>query len=269
MGVIYRRQQSLVGGIKKEIRNMRKCAFIPVDDKLYYSEGTHIAVNSFKRFHPDIDLIVFRQDVIDRLFKEKGINWYQAKPYFAELLFDDYDLICNLDADHVFTGRLSRIFDDTDYDVACPWNFNDYENASFENITEEMYLQAGIVASTNRDFWLSWQSANERAMQYLRKENDILNLLVYNEMPDINLRILDKESEYYGCKSLGREPRFYVEDDKLMCMGEQIKAYHFARGNVFPKLVFEEMPFTDEVKSWLNEIAYDGQSVLIKGGFWK
>lgn len=241
---------------------MKKCCFTAVDDNLYYPEGTHIFINSFKRFHPDIDLVVFRQDVVDKLFAEKNINWYQAKPFLAELLFDQYQLICNIDADTVITGRLTEVFDQIDYEVGAAWNFNDYENASFENIEEGMYLQAGMVASTNRAFWKNWQRMNSKAMDYPRKENDILNLVVYNEMPDLTLKIFDKERDYYGCKSLGREPEFYIEDDKLMCRGEQILAYHFARGNVFPKLDFKNMPLQEEVKEWLYQLGY-GQSVKV------
>jgi hypothetical protein len=241
---------------------MKKVAFTAVDDRLYYAEGTHIMINSFKRFHPDIDLVVFRQNTVDKLFKEKDINWYQAKPYFAELLFD-YDLICNIDADTVITGRMGQVFDDTDYDVGAAWNFNDYENASFENITEVMYLQAGMVASTSKEFWKKWQVINKTAMKYLRKENDTLNLLVYNEMPQLKLRIFDKDKDYYGCKSLGREPQMYIENDKLMLRNEQVLAYHFARGGVFPKLDFFNMPLTPEVKDWLNNLSY-GQSVKIQ-----
>ena len=81
---------------------MRKVCFTAVDDHLYYPIGTHIFINSFKRFHPDIDLVVFRQDTVDKLFETKGINWYQAKPYFAELLYDKYDLVVNMDADHIY-----------------------------------------------------------------------------------------------------------------------------------------------------------------------
>lgn len=235
---------------------MKKIAFTAVDDRLYYPEGTHIMVNSFKRFHPDIDLVVFRQDTVDRLFREKNINWYQAKPFFAEFLENDYDLIVNIDADHVITSRLDDVFDNIDYEVGFPWNYNDYENASFENITEEMYLQAGMVASTNKEFWARWRKANKHAMKYVRKENDIVNLLVYNEMPDLKLKIFDKEKDYYGCKSLGREEAFYIEDDKLMCRGEQVKAYHYARGGKFPKLDFETMPLRDEVKEWLMNLNY-------------
>lgn len=240
---------------------MKTVFFTIVDDKHYYPEGTHIMVNSFKKFHPDIDLVVYRQDMIDKVFKEKEINFYQAKPTFARLLADEYDLVVNIDADHVITGRLDEILKG-DYDVGAPWNFNDYENSSFENITDEMYLQAGIVASTSKFFWEYWETANKDAMKYKRRENDILNLIVYNQLPEINLKIFDKDKDYYGCKSLGREPQFYIENDKLMCRGEQILAYHFARGGVFPKLDFPNMPLKDDVKEWLSRLGY-GQSVRL------
>lgn len=241
---------------------MKKVAWTAVDDKLYYPEGTHIMVNSFRRFHPDIDLVVFRQDTVDKLFKDKGINWYNCKPYFSELLEDQYDLICNIDADTVITGRLTEVFDKVDYSVGAAWNYNDYENASFKNITEKMYLQAGMVASTSHEFWEVWRKANLDAMKYIRKENDVLNLVVYNDskIKKLNLKIFDEKKDYYGCKSLGREPQFYIENDKLMCRKEQIFAYHFARGGMFPKLAYEKMPLTDEVRAWLNNLNY-GQTV--------
>lgn len=242
---------------------MKTVFFTIVDDRFYYPVGTHIMVNSFKRFHPDIDLVVFRQDVIDTVFKEKNINFYQAKPTFAKLLTKKYDLVVNIDADYIITGRLDEILKG-DYDVGCPWNYNDYENASFENITETMYLQAGIVASTQPKFWDTWEEMNVDAMKYLRKENDILNLVVYNQLK-LTPKIFDKKKDYYGCKSLGREPEFYIDHDKLMCRNEQIFAYHFARGNVFPKLNFDTMPLKDEVKVWLKKIAYYGQSIKIEG----
>lgn len=241
---------------------MRKVCFTAVDDHLFYPEGTHIMINSFKKFHPDIDLVVFRQDSVDKLFKEKGINWYQAKPFFAELLENDYDLIVNMDADHIILDRMTEVFDKVDYEVGLPWNFNDYENASFENITEKMYLQAGMVASTSKEFWKTWREANKDAMKYLRKENDIVNLVIYNQMK-LKLKIFDKKKDYYGCKSLGREPEFTIKNDKTYCRGEQVKAYHFARGNQFPKLDIYNMPLTDDVKNNWTQIATYGQTVKI------
>jgi hypothetical protein len=248
---------------------MKKCAFTIVDDNYYYAVGTHIFINSFRRFHPDedIDLIIFRQDMVDKIFAKENINFYQAKPYFGELVANmGYSLVCNIDADTVITGRLTEVFDNVDYDIAGAWNFNDYENASFENITAEMYIQAGMVASTNKLFWKKWREINKTAMQYVRKENDTLNLLWYNdsEINKLRRKILDKDKNYYGCKSLGREPEFYIKDDTLMCHKEIVKAYHHARGGVFPKLDFNNMPFTQEVKEWLMKVGWYGQSVIIK-----
>lgn len=243
---------------------MKKVCFTIVDDNLFYPEGTHLFINSFKKFHPDIDLVVFRQDTIDKVFKEKNINFYQAKPTFAKLLIDKYDLVVNMDADHIVLNRMTEVFDNVDYEVGAPWNFNDYENAAFENITETMYLQAGLVASTSKEFWDTWEEANKDAMSYIRKENDILNLVVYNQMPDLKLKIFDKGKDYYGCKSLGRELMFAIENGKCMCKGEEVVAYHFARGGVFPKLDIASMPLRDEVKEHWKQIAYYGQTVTIK-----
>ena len=242
---------------------MKKVCFTAVDDKLFYPEGTHIFINSFKRFHPDIPLVVFRQNTVDKLFKEKGINWYQAKPYFAELLTEEYDLVVNMDADHIVLDRMTEVFDKVDYDVAFPWNKNDYEDAEFENITAEMYLQAGLVASTSKEFWQGWRDINVNAMDYVRKENDTVNLLVYNEMKDLKLKIIDKEKDYYGCKSLGREKEFRAVDGKTYLGKEQVVAYHYARGGQFPKLDINNMDLMPEVKALWNDIAIEGQTIKI------
>jgi hypothetical protein len=242
---------------------MKKVCFTAVSDNLYYPEGTHIFVNSFKKFHPDIPLVVFRQDTVDKLFFEKGINWYQAKPYFAKLLTDKYDLIVNIDADTIVLDRLTEVFDNVDYDIGAVWNYNDYENASFGNITEEMYLQAGMVASTSKKFWDTWQKANGDAMKYLRKENDTLNLVVYEQLPDLKLKIFDKLKDCYGCKSLGREVQFAIKNGKTYLKDDQVRAYHFARGGVFPKLDIPNMPITESVKENWTNIAYYGQTITI------
>ena len=244
---------------------MKKVCFAPVDDKHYYLMGTPVMINSFKRFHPDIDLCLIRQNTVDKLFKEKGIDWYNATPYFAELLFDDYDLVVKMDVDHVITGRMTEIFDNVDYDVAGPWNFNDYENSSVENITERMYIQGGMIASTKKEFWLTWQEMNRDARKYRCRENDVMNLIIYNVMSEeLKLKIVDKDKDYYGCKSLNREHEFYIDNNRLMCRGEQVLAYHNAKGGAYPKLDFDNMPFTPEVKKWLKQIGNYGQTITIK-----
>jgi len=243
--------------------------FTIVDDLYYYPAGCHIFVNSFKRFHPDIDLVVFRQDVIDRVMKEKQINFYQAKPTFAKLLSGQYDLVVNIDCDHIILDRLTEVVDQ-DYEVGGVWNYNAYENASFDTITDTMYVQAGMVASRNPEFWDIWERKNKQAMQYLRKENDILNLVWYNDKKVSKMKrlIWDKDIPHYlGCKSLGQEHKWYIRDGKVRLNDGIVKAYHHARGRAFPKLDFDlyrRWGVRDDVINHLKQIGHYGQTVTIK-----
>jgi len=235
--------------------------FTFVSDNYYYPVGTFKMVNSFKRFHPEIDLVVFRQDVVDRVFQEKKVNFYNAKPTFGKLLSPHYDLVVNIDADSVVLGRLEAILGQ-DYEIGSVMNLNDYENRSVENVNEEMFLNAGLVASRNKRFWDIWEKANKKAMQYTCKENDVLNLIWYNhpEVRKMKRKVFDQEKDFYGCKSLGREHRFYVEDGKVMCDKEQVFIYHHAKGGVLPKLQFEMMGFPAGVVNLMNFYSMYGKS---------
>lgn len=239
---------------------MKTVFFTIVDDRFYTPAGTPGMINSFKHFHPDIPLVVFRQDVINQVFKEKDINFYQAKPTFAKLLTQDFDLVVNVDCDHIFLDRCEEILKG-DYDVACPINKNDYENTSVENVTEDMFLQGGLVASTRKDFWDIWEQKNKLAMAYKCKENDIMNLVIYNDMPDLKLKILDKDRDYYGCKSLGREPKFYMKGDKVMLGNDQMYIYHMAKGGLW-KPTPKEVGFKQDVVDYMTFVTQFGKTVV-------
>lgn len=239
--------------------------FTFVSDNYYYPVGTYKMITSFKRFHPDIDLVVFRQADVDRIFKEKDLNFYNAKPTFAKLLTDKYDLVVNIDADTVVTGRLETILAD-DYEIGSVLNLNDYENTSVGDVSEKMYLNAGLIASRNPKFWNIWEEANKQAMIYKCKENDTMNLVIYNdpEVKAMKLKVFDKDKDYYGCKSLNREPEFYVEKDELFCRGEKVKLYHHAKGgSALPKLQYEEMGFPPSVVEYLNKVSMEGHTTEV------
>lgn len=241
---------------------MRTVFFTIVDDRYYNVAGTPAMINSFKKFHPDIDLVVFRQDMIDRVFKENNINFYMAKPTFAKLLAPYYDLVVNVDADHIFLARCEEILKG-DYDVGCPINKNDYENTSVENVTEDMFLQGGMVASTSKQFWDIWEKANRNAMQYKCKENDVMNLVIYNDpiVKKMKLKVFDKEKDYYGCKSLGRESEFYYKDGKVTCRKEQVFMYHMAKGGII-KPTPDRLGFPTEVVDYMNYLGGYGTTVI-------
>lgn len=245
---------------------MKTVFYTIVDDRYYYPAGAHILVNTFRRFHPDIPLVVFRQNAIDQVFAQYKINFYMAKPYFARLLTKDYDRVINIDCDTVITGRLEAILD-TDWEVGGVTNLNDYENATFGDIKPEMYVQAGLVGSTNAKFWDIWAKANEKAMSYIRQENDVLNMIWYNdpEVSKMKRLIWDEKRDYYGCKALGREGEMYLEGGELMLRKEKVKAYHHAKGANFPKLYFPNMGFRPEVTKWLTDLSTYGQTEIHNG----
>jgi len=241
--------------------------FTVVSDQYYYPVGTPKLISSFKKFHHDIELVVFRQDLIDKVFKEKGVNFYNCKPTFAKILAPHYDLVVNIDADSVVLGRLDAVLKD-DYEVGAAWNFNDYENMSIENVKEDMFVQAGLVASRNKDFWNIWEHENKKAMQYKAQENSVLNLIWYNdsEVSKMKRKIFDKDKDYYGCKSLNREGEFYMEDSKVMCRKEQVLCYHWAKGgSAMPKMQYDKLPFNDEVKNFLNYVSSYGTTERYAG----
>jgi hypothetical protein len=87
---------------------------------------------SFKKFHPDIPLKVFNQLEINELFKEKP--WLYSdncKASFAKLLYNDYDIVVNIDSDFYFFDRLEEIIKG-DYDLAGCANFNQYLNVDIK-----------------------------------------------------------------------------------------------------------------------------------------
>lgn len=255
-----------MNGTKTPINGSRIVFYTIVSDNYYYPVGCHKFINSFKKFHPDIDLVVFRQDMVDKIFKEKGINFYMAKPTFAKLLTDKYDLVVNIDSDTAILGRLEEVLKE-DYDIGAPWNFNKFENTSLPGVTEEMYVQGGMVASRDKKFWDIWEEMNHDAMKYKCQENDVLNKIWYEDpyVNKLNRRIFDKDiKDFYGCKSLGRESEFYVKNDKVWCGDGQVIAYHQARGGVFPKLDFFQkyLGFSYQVAEYWENLSMDGKSVI-------
>lgn len=242
----------------------RVVVYTIVDDNYYIPAGAPKFINSFKKFHPDIDLFVFRQDMIDSVFKKHGCNFFTAKPYFGRILAPHYDLVVNMDCDQVVMGRMDAVLEQ-DYDFGAPTNLNDYENRHFTSIdgnttvTDDMFLQAGLVASRKMEFWDYWVDWNKEAHKYLCAENDTLNLMAYSDdrVKDWKLNIFDQDKDYYGCKSLGREKEC-VLDDGVKLRGEKVVVYHNAKGRSFPKLDYPSLGFTPEVCGYLDYVSNYG-----------
>lgn len=231
---------------------MKTVFYIIIGDSHYHGCRTDEFIKSFKTFHPDIDLVVFGQKEIDETFATNPkLNFYNSKPTFAKKLYNDYDLVVNIDADHLVFERMTEILKG-DYEVAIPTNYNSWLNSgigtnTFANtcgvfssntlIPYEKYIQGGLIASTSKQFWDQYEYASLNYSDLFgNKENDILNLLCH--MLPYNVKVLEGHFEYthpdfncyYGCSSLGRENQIVVNNNRLELDGKPVKAYHFARG---------------------------------------
>lgn len=230
---------------------------------------------SFIKFHPDIDLVIFDDPVISKVFgSEPWINSCTCKSAFAKLLYNDYDLVVNVDADFYFFDRCEDILKG-DYDFACCSNYNQVYNVRLAHANENLkgynipdvdevcYVQGGLVASTSKEFWDDYYKITGDLESYFElKENDTLNILYHSGKYKTKLLEGDYRfdspnfTQFYNCSSLGKEKTFIVKDDKVYCENKPVKSYHVAYGNAGPHGFRKPRPdkiFSTEVADWLKD----------------
>lgn len=221
--------------------------------------------NSFKVFHPDIDLIIFGDQEIHKLFSEKPwLNSENCKPSFAKLIYNDYDLVVNIDSDFYFFDRCQEIID-ADYDIAACANYNVYCNTSMKKqtvedittpeISEIDYIQGALIASTSKKFWDEYEELNKKLAHKLPiKENDVFNLMWYSGK--YKTKILDGDvdyrspnfKQYYNCASLRREPNAILKNDKVYLDDKPMRSYHCGFGPWRKPRVHEL--FSKQISEW-------------------
>jgi len=222
-------------------------------------------INSFKYFHPDIDLIVFEDDIIKKTFQENSwLTYENCKPTFAKLLYNDYDLLVNIDSDFYFFDRCVEILE-SDYDIAACANYNiecntsikkqNINNFDIQEVTELNYIQGAMIASTKKEFWDEYEYLNkELAHKLPTKENDVLNIMWYSGK--YKTKILDGDvdfkssnfKQYYNCTSLGREKEAIIKNNKVYLDNKVMRSYHCG-GGPWRKPRINEL-FSKEVSDW-------------------
>jgi hypothetical protein len=246
---------------------MKTCFFTFLQDSYRDLIEFDLFEKSFKHFHPDIPLIVFRDSEINKLQSlNSDLNMFNIKATAAKTLYDEYDLVVNIDADHIIFSRLDEILKN-DYDVACPSNYNLYENVSisinsylnktYNIVPNEYYVQAGLIASGSKAFWNTYETASLRHSKHLTcADNDVLNLVLH--FGNFKFKLLDNGWKYdspnrksfYGCSSLNLEKECKIINGIPCINNIPLKCYHVARGLAKPK--FSEL-FNKEIVDWLYD----------------
>lgn len=202
----------------------RKIAFYTIADNnnLKYYE---MLKNSFKHFHPDVELILFGEEEI----KKTGDQhiFYRAAPHFGNMLFDrGYDWVCKLDCDQIILGDLSYLWTTRDYDVATVLNINrvdpqKYGYVTVANLPPQKYYNAGLVACSSPEFMEHWGDVcnGQYFLNMQFREQDILNILCH--FGKYKVRCLDyydmPRSSYcwWGAVFKGEEAKAILRDGRI------------------------------------------------------
>lgn len=227
---------------------------------------------SFKYFHPDIDLKIFGDKEIAEVFgSESWIMHSTCKAAFARRLYDQYDLVVNVDADFYFFDRCHEILEG-DYDIAACSNYNVFLNVDIKEqeidgifvprVGPVHYIQGGLVASTSKEFWDEYYQVTAQIGSKMHLyENDTLNILWHSGR--YKTKLLDGDydfrsphfKQYYNCASLGRENQFQLVNNQVILDQKPVRSYHVAHGNQGAsgrrKLRLHQL-FNHEINHWFN-----------------
>lgn len=209
---------------------------------------------SFKKFFPDIPLIVFGTEEIRRANREnEKLTYGFLYAYFGRQVAKHFDLVIQIDSDSVVCNTLPDIFN-KNYEVASVHNNagNSIAGSTIEGIDQKDYLNAGLVAVRGQRFWEDWYyETMDHARQLPYVEQDVLNQLFYTG--DYETYILDGEdkSSWYGCSSIGKYDKIIKVGKNLILDGKVIRILHTA-GRPDMKLNFSEA--RPEVRDYLERL---------------
>lgn len=235
----------------------------------YYKVGADKLKSSARFFHPNVELLVHGDNIISEI-KQKypWSSWYTFDPLVSEYHINDYDMIVHFDADSIITGSLDELLLG-DFDLAGVRTNNDVgicttTGRPYKDINK--HLNAGLIASTNKEFWKEFKECNSRltstgpGINY--GEQDTWNEIFYSGKYKTKLLDPIDSNVYYGVSQQICEPggqvetawkRLYMSHDKLMSDGKEVKVIHNADGHRLPKLQYQNW-VKPEVKHFLDTI---------------
>jgi hypothetical protein len=197
-------------------------------------------INSLKYFHPNIDFYIFNTS--DTKIEKEKHPWlthgWMISPSCMGYI-ENYDMVIHIDGDTIITGPLTELIESNE-DIIGVRNMNSFGYAGAHNWGNKMqlgnieinsidFLNAGLVASNNCNFWKEWFAINHYCafnnINNMRDEQGTLNYLFHNNGNKYTTKILDKvgtnlsygQSNAWGTGDNHWESwnKLYVKNDKL------------------------------------------------------
>lgn len=249
--------------------------------------GVEELKNSFKYFHPDIDFFIFDTKLTNEA-KEKDpwLNPVWMMPPSCLSYVEDYDMVVHIDGDCVVTGPLTELFE-SEEDLIGVRNNNSLNKASSHRgitiahlppfgdgtlIPVQNFINAGLIASNNKQFWYDWHELNREAYRIktevnscyhgLGDEQDTLNQIFHSSR--YTSKVIDAIGtglSYGLCNTWGEETHWdswnqlYVDNDCLYLDDPvdgarmKVKVLHQAGGSLAGKLNRKHGTF----RNWLKQ----------------
>lgn len=206
---------------------MSKIVFVThCQNELINNFGGYKLLNSFKYFHPDVDIFHLGTKEMNEIYTSNPWSCLHSfMPLTMKYVQDitNTDFVCHLDWDSIVLSRLDEILN-CYYDIASVRNNNDnfLNNEShnrpypIQNIANHLYCNAGCV-SANKNFIDEWIKLNKEATEkfgsiykaYVLVEQDTMNILAYSGK--FKFEILDPlgGNYYYGCSANIHSPNIH------------------------------------------------------------
>jgi len=221
-------------------------------------------INSFKRFHPEIPVVLFSDDDVNAI-TEPG-KTYRMYAMFGKRLATQYEAVVQIDSDSIVTGDLHHLFNDNKVQLACPLNNNLIDpQLMIHDIPPQVYVNAGFVYAKGERFWNWWDELNHRVYfnNYRFGEQDTLNIIFH--YGDLKSKLLDFDygPNWHGLVHKGQWNKMIMRGDQLVlpktegvCNEDKIiKVIHWAGGQI-PKMNFYPF-FNDDVIKRLQDLTSD------------
>ena len=206
-------------------------------------------VNSFHKFHPDIEVTVISGEALLNSLKADPHFFYRATPVIAEKLFKEgYETVIKIDADSLILGDLTHVIESTGYDIGTVLNFNrtdfkTYGPIQVAGIYNTEYYNCGFVVMKNKRFVERWKELcfGSHFERYQYREQDLLNFMCfYGDWKVKCFDDFDPETNYsawHGLLNKNEGLNMKLDGDKIILPKSEegypirdveVKAYHFA-----------------------------------------
>jgi len=251
---------------------MKTCAmFIAYDPE--YEPLSHSAINSFKYFHPDIDVHYFTKKddnlIPDRIVFPHFIPIVSVRLFHMKRLLTElgYDKLISMGVDTVTCGR-AREFLEGSHDAYASYNvpfdfvwngerkcgIYDYSNVDVMAISGQLFINDWIEACKDEESY--WRSKCYHA------EQAYWNLLIHSGKYDV--KWVEQEGAIYNERGRDLWHLFDVREGEAWVGDNRLVVMHWAGGcSVNHKWSYGL--WNDDQRKWLDKICQSEDFEKIKG----